>query len=45
MGKQALRVLAFAYKKMPVTELNDKDPENNLIFVGLMGMLDPQEQR
>ncbi len=41
MGKQALRVLAFAYKKMPVTELNDKDPENNLIFVGLMGMLDP----
>lgn len=41
MGKEALRVLAFAYKKLNTTELNARDPENDLTFIGLMGMIDP----
>ncbi|MDO8480487.1 MAG: calcium-translocating P-type ATPase, SERCA-type [Nanoarchaeota archaeon] len=32
---RALRVLAFAYKE------SDREPESELIFVGLQGMLDP----
>ena len=41
MGKEALRVLAFAYKKLDITEIDEKDPEHDLTFVGLMGMIDP----
>lgn len=37
MAKEALRVIAFAYKK--VEGFNSK--ENNLIFLGLVGMIDP----
>lgn len=37
MAKDALRVIGFAYKK--VEGLNIK--ENNLIFLGLVGMIDP----
>ncbi|MBI2658009.1 calcium-translocating P-type ATPase, PMCA-type [Candidatus Woesearchaeota archaeon] len=33
----ALRVLGFAYK----TIVTEKDPEKNLIFAGLQGMIDP----
>ncbi|MBI4452879.1 calcium-translocating P-type ATPase, PMCA-type [Candidatus Woesearchaeota archaeon] len=33
----ALRVLGFAYKPI----VTDKDPEKNLIFVGLQAMIDP----
>ena len=36
-ANDALRVLGFAYK----TIVTDKDPEKNLIFVGLQGMIDP----
>ena len=36
-GKNALRVLAFAYKKVN----EKKASENDLIFVGLVGMIDP----
>lgn len=37
MAKEALRVIAFAYKK--IDGLNSK--EDNLIFIGLVGMIDP----
>lgn len=36
-GNDALRVLGFAYK----TIVTEKDPEKNLIFAGLQGMIDP----
>nr|WP_281267917.1 calcium-transporting P-type ATPase, PMR1-type [Methanothermobacter tenebrarum] len=40
MTSQALRVLGLAYK--PLTDLDDeKDLERDLIFVGLVGMMDP----
>ncbi len=43
MTSGALRVLAFAYKKLePEESFEDKDAlENDLIFVGLVGMMDP----
>ncbi len=43
-GTEALRVLAFAYRRAGSGEINDAtigDPENGLIFTGLMGMTDP----
>lgn len=42
-AKDALRVLAFAYKEydnMPV-DLNPDDIESTMVFVGLVGMIDP----
>ena len=43
MTSSALRVLALAYKKIDHgTDLEDRDGlENDLIFVGLVGMMDP----
>jgi Ca2+-transporting ATPase len=42
MGSEALRVLGLAYKK---TKLSDtKNLENDLVFVGLMGMIDPPRE-
>ncbi|WP_422443563.1 cation-translocating P-type ATPase [Thermoanaerobacterium sp. DL9XJH110] len=41
MGREALRVLAFAYRKISVSEMEEKDPEKDLIFLGMMGMIDP----
>lgn len=42
MAKQALRVLAFAYKDVPNADYTDVlDVETNLIFIGLVGMIDP----
>lgn len=42
-ARQALRVLAFAYKsydEMP-KDISTENIENNMIFVGLVGMIDP----
>ncbi len=43
MAKQALRNLAFAYKKIEglPQKIKDIDIEKNLIYVGIEGMIDP----
>ena len=44
LAKQALRVLAIAYKELPETEnrtYDEEDLENDLVFIGLAGMIDP----
>lgn len=43
MAKDALRVLAFAYKELDHKPSKD-EMENNLIFVGLYGMIDPPRE-
>ncbi|MBT8357949.1 MAG: cation-translocating P-type ATPase [Deltaproteobacteria bacterium] len=40
-ASQALRVLAFAYKPIDSAEGVEKSDEQDLIFVGLQGMIDP----
>jgi Ca2+-transporting ATPase len=42
-ASEAMRVLGMAYKKLPSTlkEFDDKEIENDLVFVGLQGMIDP----
>lgn len=40
MASNALRVLAFAYKEISSNE-NKEKWESNLVFVGLVGMIDP----
>ncbi len=41
MTKEALRVIAVAFKDTDKASKNDKNIENNLIFLGLVGMIDP----
>jgi len=41
MASQALRVLAFAYRELPKGK---NEIEENLTFLGLMGMLDPPRE-
>ncbi|MBI5413091.1 cation-transporting P-type ATPase [Candidatus Peregrinibacteria bacterium] len=44
MANRALRTIAFAYKEISTTEqrnYNEQEIENNLIFIGLVGMMDP----
>lgn len=42
MSKEALKVIAFAYKKTSIKkDENYLDDENNLVFVGLVGLMDP----
>ena len=42
MGSKAMRVLAFAFRKLPPgTTSVDEDAETKLVFVGLSGMIDP----
>ena len=44
MAHQALRVLAGAYKVVDAIpeNLTSEELENNLIFTGLIGMIDPE---
>jgi Ca2+-transporting ATPase len=45
MADKALRVLAFAYKDYdPIGEYLQEDVESNLVFIGLMGMMDPPRE-
>ena len=46
MGREGLRVLAMAYKKVSasLTELSSSDVEKDLIFLGLQGMIDPPRE-
>lgn len=40
----ALRVLAYAYKELDSENSKLKNEENNLVFVGLTGMIDPPRE-
>ncbi len=44
-SKQALRVLAFAYRDVSKLSKFSEDVEKDLIFVGLMGMIDPPREQ
>lgn len=46
MAGQALRVLGFAYKAIPedITDFSEENVEKNLVFVGLVGMIDPPRE-
>lgn len=46
MAKQALRVLAFAYRDVKDGEIieDERDAEKGLTFVGLAGMIDPPRE-
>ncbi|WP_442761647.1 cation-translocating P-type ATPase, partial [Pseudolactococcus chungangensis] len=45
LAKQALRVLMMAYKyESAVPELESENLENDLIFAGLIGMIDPERK-
>lgn len=41
MGSKALRVLTLAYKVVESEDLSEAQIESDLIFVGLVGMIDP----
>lgn len=47
LAKQALRILAFAYSELdpqPKEFYESRDVEKNLIFIGMMGMIDPPRE-
>ncbi|HEK9102935.1 cation-translocating P-type ATPase [Bacillus pfraonensis] len=41
MSQQALRVLSFAFKQHATERITNDSLEENLIFIGLVGMIDP----
>jgi Ca2+-transporting ATPase len=41
MAKDALRVLAIAYREVGTDDLEEEAAERNLTFLGLVGMMDP----
>lgn len=41
MGESALRVLAVSYKKLNSEKVNDELAEQDHVFLGLVGMIDP----
>lgn len=41
MAGEALRVLGFAYRRLDSRDFDRKNVEDDLVFVGLMGMIDP----
>ena len=43
MANQALRVLAIAYRELP-KNYDNEDVERDIIFVGLVGMIDPPRE-
>jgi len=45
-ASDALRVLAVAYKRLPetLTDFNEKTVEDDLVFTGLEGMIDPPRE-
>jgi Ca2+-transporting ATPase len=44
MAENALRVLGFAYRPLEDVSVRDKDMENDMVFVGLTGMIDPPRE-
>lgn len=46
LANEGLRVLAMAYKKLPrkAKEFDEKNVEENLVFVGSQGMIDPARE-
>jgi Ca2+-transporting ATPase len=45
MADNALRILGFAYKDInQVSEYSNEDVEANLIYIGLMGLMDPPRE-
>lgn len=41
MGEDALRVLAFSYKRLDIDQIQNEKPEHGMTFLGMMGMIDP----